>query len=253
MLLVIDSGNTNTVIALFKGNRIAAQWRLHTNHHRTADEFALFFKHCLSSEKLNLSDIKAAVIGNVVPQASYDLKRFVKDYCGCTPQVVGEGGYKKGIKVKIDNPRELGADRFINALAAHRLFPGDTIVIDFGTATTFDLVSAKGEYLGGSIAPGVHLSLEALYLAAAKLPNVTIERPEKAVGTNTIDAMQSGIYYGYVGLIEGVVTRMEKEYGKKVKVIATGGLAPLLAKGTKRIAHIEPDLTLHGLYYYHQL
>lgn len=247
MLLVIDVGNTNVVFAVFDGDAIVDQWRISTDARRTADEYGVWLTQVLEHSKIDITQIKNAVVASVVPQALFDLRQMAKRYFACDLMVIGAPGIKTGLGVKIDNPREVGADRLVNAFAAWQRNKQPLIVVDFGTATTFDVVNAEGDYIGGVIAPGVNLSLDALQKAAAKLPNVGIARPEKVIGTNTIGAMQSGIYYGYVGLIEGIANRIKTEFGAPMKVIATGGLASLYAKATPIIEALEPDLTVHGI------
>lgn len=247
MLLVIDVGNTNVVFAVFEGDAILDQWRISTDARRTADEYGVWLTQVLEHSKINPSQIKHAVCASVVPQALFDLRQLAKRYFDCELLVIGAPGVKTGVGVKIDNPREVGADRLVNAFAAWEKYKTAAIVIDFGTATTFDVISGDGDYIGGVIAPGVNLSLDALHRAAAKLPHIPVQRPDKVIGTSTIGAMQSGIYYGYVGLIEGITERITKEYGNPMKVIATGGLAALYAKSAPVIEALEPDLTIWGL------
>jgi type III pantothenate kinase len=248
MLLVIDVGNTNVVFAVFNGETLAGQWRISTDAKRTSDEYGVWLTQVLEHSELSPASIKHAVCASVVPQALFDLRQLSRRYFNCELMVIGAlPGIKTGIGVKIDNPREAGADRLVNAYAAWQRYKQALIVVDFGTATTFDVVSKDGDYVGGVIAPGVNLSLDALHKAAAKLPNIGIQRPEKVIGTNTIGAMQSGIYYGYVSLIEGIVSRIKAEQGGSMKVIATGGLASLYAKATPVIEALEPDLTIYGL------
>jgi type III pantothenate kinase len=248
MLLVIDSGNTNTVFAVFDGEDRRGQWRASTNPSRTADEYAVWLTQLMSLVGLAASDIHATIIANVVPATAYALKTLCERYYGAAPMIVGEVGVDLGIGIRVPNPSEVGADRLVNAVAAHRRYPGeDKIVVDFGTATTFDVVDAGGNYAGGVIAPGVNLSLQALYMAAAKLPGINIHRPASVIGTATVPAMQSGIYWGYVGLIEGLVERIRTELGRPALVIATGGLAPLFADATRVIDRVDPDLTIFGL------
>jgi type III pantothenate kinase len=249
MLLAIDAGNTNVVFAVFDGDRLKGQWRIHTDARRTADEYGVWLTQVMEHAGIRPEKVTAAVLASVVPQALFDLRQLAKRYFQAELLVIGDPRLKikTGITVKIDNPSEVGADRLVNAFAAWKKFRQALIVVDFGTATTFDVVSDKAEYIGGVIAPGVNLSLDALQRAAAKLPNVAIQPPARAIGTNTVAAMQSGIYYGYTGLVEGIAGRIKKEYGKKMKVIATGGLAPLYAKACPVIEHLEPDLTIFGL------
>lgn len=247
MLLVIDCGNTNTVFALFDGDNKKGEWRSQTESRRTADEHGVWLTQLLSLEGLAPADVTGAIIASVVPQATFALGALCRRYFAVEPMIVGEPSVKLGLKVLTERPDEVGADRLVNAVAAHARYPGDLILVDFGTATTFDAVTAGGDYKGGIIAPGVNLSVEALVLAAARLPRISVKRPEKVLGTTTIAAMQSGVYWGYVGLIEGLVSRLADELAVKPTVIATGGLAALFAGATKAIHHIDPDLTLRGL------
>lgn len=247
MLLAIDVGNTNTVFAVFDGERLVGQWRIATDAKRTADEYGVWLLQLMKLTGLDTAHIKHAIAASVVPQALFDLKTLCRRYFNTELLAVGEPGVECGIPVKIDRPSELGADRVVNAYAAWRRYRTALIVVDFGTATTFDVVSAKGEYIGGVIAPGINLSLDALHRAAARLPNVAVARPAKVIGTDTVSAMQSGIFFGYGGMIEGIALRIREEYAQPMKVIATGGLAPLYAKATTVIEHLEPDLTIMGL------
>lgn len=248
MLLAIDAGNTNVVFALFEGSHIVQQWRIHTDARRTADEYGVWLLQVMERAGISPKKITGAILASVVPQAIFDLRQLTKRYFGRELLVVGgDPQVVVDMPVKIDNPREVGADRLVNAFSAWTIYKKPLIVVDFGTATTFDVVSKKGEYIGGVIAPGVNLSLDALHRAAAKLPNVAIQRPPKVVGTGTVSAMQSGIYYGYVGLVEGIVARIRKERGGVIKVIATGGLASLYSKACPAIDAVEPDLTIMGL------
>lgn len=249
MILVIDAGNTNVVFAVFDGEKLAGQWRISTDARRTADEYGVWLTQVLEHAGIAPKKIKGAVLASVVPQALFDLRQLARRYFNTELLVIGDPrlAINLGIGVKIDNPREVGSDRLVNAFAAWKRYRQPLIVVDFGTATTFDVVSGEGNYIGGVIAPGINLSLDALHRAAAKLPTVAVQKPEKVIGTNTIGAMQSGIYYGYVGLIEGIAGRIKAEYGRSMKVIATGGLAPLYAKACPLIENLEPDLTILGL------
>ena len=252
MLLAIDIGNTNLVFALCEGKTIRAQWRIHTDTRHTADEYAVWLFALMEREKIAVTDIKAAILSSVVPDVNFSVKSFVRQYLKCEPLMVASGEVELDMKVLIDNPNELGADRLINAFAAWNTWQQPLIIIDFGTATTFDVVSGAGEYLGGVIAPGINLSLEALKRAAAKLHGIAITHPETVIGRNTTSAMQSGIFYGYTGLIEGIVSRIKTERGEPMKVIATGGLAPLYSTATKHIDLVDPDLTIRGLCLIHE-
>jgi type III pantothenate kinase len=247
MLLTIDAGNTNTVFALFEGETLKGQWRIATDGRRTADEYGVWLRQIMQFNQLPPESVTGAIIASVVPQTLFDLKKCCRTYFHVTPLIVGEAGVESGMEVRIDRPSEVGADRIVNAFAARRRYPVPLIVLDFGTATTFDVVNESGAYVGGVIAPGVNLSLEALHRAAAKLPKVAIEAPPKVTGTNTVSAMQSGVYYGYVGMIEGIVSRIRREHGQEMFTVATGGLASLFAGATDAIQAIDKDLTIHGL------
>jgi type III pantothenate kinase len=246
MLLVIDAGNTNVVMAVHDGAGWCGVWRIATEPQRTSDEYAVWLLTLLGLAGLKREQVTAAVIGTVVPAALYHLRRLCRDWFEVEP-LVARASLDWGFAIKLDNPDEVGADRLLNTLAGHRKYGGPLVVIDFGTATTFDVVDHDGSYLGGVIAPGINLSIEALHRAAARLPRIGIGRPQAVIGRSTVPAMQSGIYWGYVGMIEGLVARIQGEYGSPLKVLATGGLAPLLAEGTNVIASIDPDLTLDGL------
>ncbi len=246
MLLVVDAGNTNIVFAVHDPSGWRGSWRIRTDPQRTSDEYAVWLLTLIEHAGLKREDISAAVIGTVVPAALYHLRRLCRDWFSVEP-LIARASLDWGFEIKIDNPNEVGADRLLNALAGHRNFGGPLIVVDFGTATTFDIVDKTGAYLGGVIAPGVNLSLEALHQAAARLPRIGMGRPQSVIGRSTVPAMQSGVYWGYVGLIEGLLGRIKAEFGGPMKVVATGGLAPLFSEGTLMIEHIEPDLTLDGL------
>jgi type III pantothenate kinase len=246
MLLVVDAGNTNIVFAIHDGDGWRGSWRIATEAQRTSDEYAVWLLTLLTHSGLKRELVTRAVIGTVVPAALYHLRRLCRDWFDVEP-LVARSNLDWGFDIRIDNPDEVGADRLLNALAAHHTYKGPLVVIDFGTATTFDVVAADGAYLGGVIAPGINLSIEALHRAAARLPRIGIGRPQAVIGRSTVPAMQSGIYWGYVGMIEGLVARIQAEFGERLKVIATGGLAPLLAEGTTVIERIDPDITLDGL------
>ncbi len=252
MLLAIDCGNTNTVFALFDGDKKVDQWRCTTDDRRTADEYAVWLAQLLSLKGFTLEFITDVVIACVVPTALLGLKSFSERYFKLRPLVVGASGIDLGIKILIDRPQDVGEDRLVNAIAAHEKYKGALIVIDFGTATSFDIVDAAGNFKGGVLAPGVNLSAEALYRAAARLPRVAIAKPPSVIGKATVPAMQSGLYWGYVAMVEGIVARIKAEYGKPMKVIATGGLAALFADATPIIQSIDPDITLRGLVLIHQ-
>ena len=252
MLLAIDIGNTNIAIGVFEDERLRATWRLGTDVHKLEDEYASVFLNLLSLKGLAFADIDCAIISSSVPPLVTVFEGLCQRYFEVSPMVVGPGT-KTGVRISIDNPREVGADRVVNAAAGHRLYGGPLIVVDFGTATTLDAVSEEGDYLGGAIAPGIGISAEALFEHAAKLPRVELVRPQKAIGRNSVSAMQSGIIFGYVGLIEGIVVRMRKELGGTAKVIATGGLADVICRETDIVDALEPDLTLVGLRLVHEL
>ena len=246
MLLAIDVGNTNTVFALYREREPVGQWRISTNRERTAEEYAAWLIQLMRLKGQSHEGVNAVLISSVVPQAVIPLRWMSRDFFGCRAFVVGED-VECPIEVRLANPREVGADRVVNAVAAKKRYKPPLVIVDFGTATTFDVVDADGAYAGGAIAPGVNLSIEALHRAAAKLPRIAIEPPEKVIGTSTIGAMQSGVFYGYVGLIEGLVTRIQAEFGQPMAVIATGGLAPLFVKRCAVLQHLDRDLTMAGL------
>lgn len=248
MLLAIDSGNTNAVFAVYEGDTLRASWRVSTNARRTADEYAVWLTQLLALAGLKPGDIDAAIIANVVPEASFNLLQLCRRYLNNEPLIVGGGDCNPGIGIDVDMPAQnVGADRVANAVAAQDRYKTPLMVVDFGTATNFDVVDKGGNYCGGIIAPGPNLSLQALEMAAAQLPHIAIKRPPAVVGRNTIMAMESGVFWGYVGLIEGLIRRIGEERNEKMGVIATGGLAPLFANATDAIEKVDPDLTLWGL------
>jgi len=246
MLLTIDIGNTNTTLGIFEGEELRATWHIATEVHRMVDEYAALILNLLHHRSLDASDVKEAAMCSVVPPLQATFVELFERYFQVTPLVV-EAGVKTGVRILADNPREVGTDRIVNTAAAHHLYGGPAIVADLGTATTFDVVSKDGDYLGGAIAPGIVTATEALFMRAAKLPRVEMIRPKRAIGTDTVTAMQSGIVFGYVGLVEGIVSRLQRELGEKAKVVATGGYAELIAKETSVIDTVNPDLTLIGL------
>ena len=246
MLLAIDIGNTDTTLGVFEDGELRATWHLETNIHRMADEYAALLLNLLHHQGLDTSDIKKAALCSVVPPLVTTYEDLFRRYFGISPLVVGTG-VKTGVRIRMDNPREVGADRIVDAAAAHHLYGGPVIIVDLGTATTFDTVSKEGDYLGGAIAPGINTAAETLFTQAAMLPRVDLVHPKHVIGTNTINAMQSGIVLGYVGLIEGMVARIQKELGEKAKVVATGGWAELAARETAVFDMINPNLTLIGL------
>lgn len=247
MLLAIDAGNTNTVFAMFEGAKMVGNWRATTKAQRTTEEYTVFLKTLMDEAGLDRRSVHAAILGSVVPDANAQLIKVCKKMFGCEPLVVGAANVDLGIEALIDRPEEVGADRLINAIAGIKTYGHGLLLIDFGTATTFDVVDEKGAYRGGAIAPGINLSLQALHMAAAKLPRVGVARPDKLIGTNTVEAIKSGTFWGYVGLIEGLIERMKAEFGKPMTVIATGGLASLFAAAVPMIDHLDADLTLRGL------
>lgn len=250
MLLAIDAGNTNIVFALVEaGGTIRTRWRIATDPRRTADEYAVWLNQLLALEGYSRADVTGVILGTVVPRALHNLQVLSSKYFGTEAVVAGQGAAQWGFALDVEEPGQLGADRALNAIAGHARHAGDLIIIDFGTATTFELVDYQGAYKGGIIAPGINLSLDALVTAAAKLPRIAIEAPKSTsvVGRNTIDQMHIGIYWGYIAMIEGLVARMKAEIGRPVTVIATGGLAVLFERHTDAFDVIEPDLTIQGL------
>jgi len=247
MLLAIDAGNTNIVFALYDGDHQRGVWRCATDCKRTADEYAVWLTQLMALKGVTPDDVTAAILASVVPGATFNLKRLCLDHFGCQPMEVGAPGVTLGAASRINRPWEVGADRLVNAVAAAAYYTAPLIVIDFGTATTFDVVDPDGNYCGGAIAPGINLSLEALHMAAAKLPRVDIIQPGQVIGHDTVSCMQSGVFWGYIGLIEGLVARIKAEFGQPMAVIATGGLAALFAQATPVIEQIDTELTLRGL------
>lgn len=245
-LLVVDIGNTNTVLGVFEGDRLVAHWRITTAVDRTVDEVSVLLKELLLLEGVGLDEITGACISSVVPPLTPSFEKACAKLFGTRPLVVGPG-VKTGMPILYENPAEVGSDRIVNAVAAYEEFRRELIVVDFGTATTFDYVTERGEYLGGAIAPGVGISLEALFLRTSKLPRVEFAKPRGVIGRNTVWSIQAGVFYGYVGLVETIVRKMAKERQAKPLVVATGGLAPLIAQETKVIDHVDEFLTLKGL------
>src|SRR3954454_16150512 len=255
MLLAVDAGNTNLVFALVDGGGIKARWRIATDPRRTADQYAVWLHQLLELEGYSKRDVTAVIIGTVVPRALHNLEVLASKYFRVEPLIAGQGKAEWPLELDVDEPQNVGADRALNAIAAHAKHPGDLIVVDFGTATTFDVVSASGAYSGGIIAPGINLSLNALVSAAAKLPRIAIEAPatSSVIGRTTESQMIIGIYWGYVAMIEGLLARLKAEIGRPVKVISTGGLASLFDKHTQAFDTIEPDLTIQGLSLLHDM
>lgn len=246
MLLVIDAGNTNVVFAIHDGTSWCGRWRISTDDRRTSDEYAAWLLGLMERVGLDPSIISQAIIGTVVPAVLYDLRRFCRCWLEVEP-LVATHELNWDMDVLVDQPEELGADRRLNGLAAHRLYRGPLVIVDFGTATTFDVIDQQGRYCGGAIAPGVNLSMDALHQAAARLPRVSVGRPAEAIGRSTSVAMRSGLFWGYVGLVEGIVRQIASEMDTAPKVVATGGLAPLFSEGTTLFDEVAPDLTLDGL------
>jgi type III pantothenate kinase len=262
MLLAIDVGNTNTVLGLYRFNAanvpptafqvttdkptLVADWRISTHRETTVDEFGVLFHNLFALCAFEMADVHGVAIASVVPPLDSTLRQVAERYFKVKPLFI-EPGTKTGVPILTDNPAEVGADRIVNCVAAFDRFHAPAIVVDFGTATTFDVISGKGEYLGGAIAPGLGISADALFSRAARLPRVDIKKPAKVIGTNTVDHLQIGLYYGYIGLVDGILARMLPELGPNAKTIATGGLAPLIADGSKFIAEVDQFLTLTGL------
>jgi type III pantothenate kinase len=249
MLLAVDCGNTNVVFALFEDREIRARWRIATDPRRTGDEYAVWLSQLLAIEGLERSVVTAMIVSSVVPRARHNLEVLGEKYFGVRPVFAGEGAAEWGIEIDVEEPGSLGADRAVNAIAAHARHGGDLIVVDFGTATTFDAIDFHGAYKGGIIAPGINLSLDALVSNTAKLPRIAIESPrsDSVIGRNTEEQMLIGVFWGYVALMEGLIARMRAEIGRPAKVVATGGLAVLFDEHTKIFDHVDPDLTLEGL------
>jgi type III pantothenate kinase len=247
MLLAIDVGNTNTKFAIWDGKAWRAQWRASTDSSRTADEYAPWLTQIMGLNNLSFADIGDCIISTVVPQALFNLRNLSRRYVGKEPMVIGEDGLKLGIEVRIDKPNEAGADRLVNAVGAFIAYGGPAIVIDSGTATTFDVVASDGAFEGGIILPGINLSLQALHDAAARLPRVEIRDPGCVIGKDTVSAMQAGIYWGSIEMIEGLCRRIREEYGKPMKTIATGGVASLFEGAFPTIDHFDQELTSRGL------
>ena len=251
MLLAIDVGNTNTVIGLFQASKLLRSWRLTTVAHQTVDEYGILFRNLLEPAGIKAQQVQSAILSCVVPPLQETLRKMCWDVFGLRALVVGPG-IKTGIALKVDHPQEVGADRIVNGIAAFEEYGGPCIVVDFGTATTFDPISAEGAFLGGAIAPGLSISADALYHAAAKLPRVDLHKPRRVIGKNTVENIQSGLFYGYLGLVDGILAAMIEEMGGEPKVIATGGLGALFHGNSRFIQHYNNDLTLVGLRFIHE-
>ncbi len=246
MITVFDVGNTNIVIGVFEKDKLLTHWRIRTEAQRTSDELGVLMSSLFKYEGLSMHSVSGVVISSVVPPLMMELHAMIERYFGCKPLIVGPG-VKNGLAIKYDNPREVGADRVVNAVAALNKYGGPLIIVDFGTATTFCVISAGGEYLGGAIAPGIRIATDALVNRASKLPRVELIVPKSVIGKNTITSMQIGIMYGFVGQVEGIISRMKKEMSGNPQVIATGGLARLIANETDQIDIVDEFLTLEGL------
>ena len=244
MLLAIDSGNTNIVFAVYDADKKRGEWRSSSDAKRTSDEYGVWLENLMDREGLFPEDITDVIIASVVPEILFSLKTLCRKYYSCEPSIIGDKTVDIGIGVLAS---DVGADRLVNAAAAHSRYTGPLIVIDFGTATTFDIVDSEGNYYGGVIAPGINLSLDALHMAAANLPRIAVQKPKDVIGRGTVTAMLSGIYWGYVSLIEGLITRIIEEFEAPMSVVATGGLAPLFSEATDTIEYLDTDLTLRGL------
>lgn len=248
MLLAIDEGNTNTLFAVHDGQNWIAQWRTATHTTRTADEYAVWLAALLEMENLQLCDLTDCIISSVVPQSLFNLRNLSRRYVGVDPLVIGSPEVDLGVEVRIDKPSEAGADRLVNAVGCHVRYDGALIIVDSGTATTLDVVGADGAFEGGIIVPGINLSMQALHMAAAQLPRIAIERPVRVIGKNTVGAMQTGVFWGYIDLIDGLVARVRKEYAEPMTVIGTGGVASLFEGASTSIEHYDGDVTIRGLY-----
>ena len=247
MLLTIDSGNTNVVFGVSDDDDRKGIWRCHNNPKRTADEYAVWLTQLMELRGIAPDQIDSAIIASVVPEARFNLITLCRTYFSCEPMLIGDPEVDLGVKALIDRPEQVGADRLVNTVAAHSTYGGPLIVIDFGTATTFDIIDKDGNFVGNVIAPGINLSMDALSMASALLPRVDVRKTDRIIGKATVPAMQSGVFWGYISMIEGVVTRIRQEYGEVLPVVATGGLAPLFAESTDVIAEIDRNMTIRGL------
>ena len=252
MLLCVDIGNSNIVLGVYRGEELVTHWRVNTDHQKMPDEYGILLLSLMARKQVAREDIDGIVLASVVPSLTEILVEMLREYIGLEPLVVGSG-VKTGVAVRYDSPRDVGADRIVKAAAVLRMWGGPACIVDFGTATVFDALSAKGEYLGGAIAPGIRIAAEALFQRTAMLRRVDLQRPAHAIGTNTVDAMRSGILLGYVGLVEGMVARFRAELGPSTHVIGTGGLAPLVANETTVFEAVDPWLVLEGLRLIHEM
>lgn len=247
MFLAIDVGNTNTVFALHDGQTWVNQWRSATDSTKTADDHASWLWRLADMQHVDLSDIEGCVVSSVVPQAQFNFRNLARRYLGIEPLFVGDPGLRTGMQIRVRHPEQVGADRIVSALGAHVAYPGDLIVIDSGTATTFDIVSGEGVFEGGIISPGIYLSMRALHEAAAQLPRIAIQKPAQVIGKDTVSAMQSGVFLGYIELIDGLVRRIRAEWGRPMTVVATGGVASLFEGASETIDHYDQDVLIRGL------
>lgn len=248
MLFVIDVGNTNTVLGIFQKDVLIHEWRIQTDRYKTEDEFGMLIRSLLNHKELTFSDINGVIISSVVPPIMFALEKMSRDYFQREPLIIGRDTVHSYLSMAYPHPEELGADRIVNAVGAIKDYGAPLIIVDFGTATTHCYVNERNEYVGGTISPGIDISMEALYGKASKLPKIEMKQPETVVGSSTVEAMQSGVLYGFVGQVDEIVRRMKKEAGQKVTVIATGGLAAHIANASETINHVDPYLTLKGLY-----
>jgi type III pantothenate kinase len=248
MLFVLDVGNTNTVLGVFENEILKHDWRIKTDRYKTEDEFGILIKSLFEHRGISLSDITGVIISSVVPPIMYSLEKMSRDYFNAEPMIIGNESIRSFLKMSYPNPKEIGADRIVNAVGAINEYDSPLIIIDFGTATTYCYINEKKEYAGGVISPGITISMDALYRRASKLPKIEIQSPDHVIGTSTVGAMQSGVFYGYVAQVDGIVTRIQQSIDQEATVIATGGLAPLIADESETIQYVDPDLTLKGLH-----
>lgn len=252
MIFVFDTGNTNTVLGVFKNDQLIYEWRIKTDHHKTEDEFGMLIKSLFDHKGISFSDFKGVIISSVVPPIMLALEKMSKIYFNVKPLIIGKENVNSFLKMRYPHPHELGADRIVNAVGAIEEYGAPLIITDFGTATTYCYINEDKEYVGGIIAPGIKISMEALYKKASKLPRIEIQSPTEVVGSSTVEAMQSGVYYGYIGQVDGLIHRIKTERKTNPRVIATGGLASLIAKDSETIDVVDTHLTLKGLYLIYQ-